>query len=91
MCPTAAQRVSELLLNWGRPDQNAREELISLVYGELRHIARRYVWRQQRNHALQNVAMVDEPSLLILHKAHFRGVATPVFPPRETTQKEVRR
>ena len=40
MYPTAAERVSELLLNWGHGDQNAREELIPLVYGELRRIAR---------------------------------------------------
>lgn len=91
MCPTAAQRVNELLLNWGHGVRRAFEELISLVYGELRRIARRYVWPQQLNHALQNVAIVHEPSLRLLHKAHFGGVATHVWLPREITQKEVRR
>src|SRR6267378_2386322 len=38
MCPASAERVSELLLNWGHGDKSAREELIPLVYVELRRI-----------------------------------------------------
>ena len=36
MCPASAERVNELLHNWGHGDQSAREELIPLVYAELR-------------------------------------------------------
>ena len=35
MCPASTARVSELLVNWGQGDQDAREALIPLVYGEL--------------------------------------------------------
>lgn len=45
MCPASTARVSELLVNWGQGDQDAREALIPLVYGELRRLARRtFAW-----------------------------------------------
>jgi hypothetical protein len=54
MCPASAERVNELLLNWGHGDPNAREELIPLVYAELRRIARRYLWQERPDHTLQS-------------------------------------
>lgn len=83
MCPDSAQRVSELLLNWGHGDQNAREELIPLVYAELRRIARRYLWQERPDHTLQSGALVHEAYLRMLrekphewqNRAHFFGVA----------------
>src|ERR1700732_4944078 len=83
MCPASAERVSELLLNWGHGDQNAREELIPLVYAELRRIARRYLWQERPDHTLQSGALVHEAYLRLLHeeppqwqnRAHFFGVA----------------
>jgi RNA polymerase sigma factor (TIGR02999 family) len=83
MCPVPAEQVSELLLNWGRGDANAREELIPLVYAELRRIARRYLCREHRDHTLQSGALVHEAYLRLLRdkppawkdKAHFFGVA----------------
>ena len=79
--PTA--RVSQLLLNWGQGDEAARNELIPLVYGELRRIARRYLSRERPDHTLQSGALVHEAYLRLLHKeppqwqnrAHFFGVA----------------
>src|ERR1700736_3204495 len=83
MCPASAERVSEMLLNWGHGDQNAREELIALVYSELRRIARRYLWRERPDHTLQSGALVNEAYLRLLrekhpkwqNRAHFFGVA----------------
>ncbi|HEV7968948.1 MAG TPA: sigma-70 family RNA polymerase sigma factor [Candidatus Acidoferrales bacterium] len=83
MCPASAERVNELLLNWGQGDQNAREELIPLVYAELRRIARRYLWQERPDHTLQSGALVHEAYLRLLHdkapqwqnRAHFFGVA----------------
>src|ERR1700675_3534027 len=83
MCPASAERVNELLLNWGHGDPNAREELIPLVYGELRRIARRYLWQERPDHTLQSGALVHEAYLRLLHekppqwqnRAHFFGVA----------------
>jgi RNA polymerase sigma factor (TIGR02999 family) len=83
MCPASAERISVLLLNWGHGDQNAREELIPLVYAELRRIARRYLWQERPDHTLQSGALVHEAYLRLLddkppqwqNRAHFFGVA----------------
>jgi RNA polymerase sigma factor (TIGR02999 family) len=72
-----------LLLNWGQGDQSAREELIPLVYVELRRIARRYLWKERPDHTLQSGALVHEAYLHLLHeeppqwrnRAHFFGFA----------------
>jgi len=79
MCPASAERVSELLFNWGHGDQSAREELIPLVYVELR----RYLWKERPDHTLQSGALVHEAYLHLLHeeppqwqnRAHFFGFA----------------
>ncbi len=83
MCPATAPRVTELLLNWRRGDQDAREELIPLVYGELRRVARRYLRQERPNHTLQSGALVNEAYLRLSrekapqwkNRAHFFGVA----------------
>jgi RNA polymerase sigma factor (TIGR02999 family) len=83
MCPASAERVSKLLLNWGQGDQNAREELIPLVYAELRRIARRYLWQERPDHTFQSGALVHEAYLRLLsekppqwqNRPHFFGVA----------------
>ena len=83
MCPEPAEQVSKLLLDWGRGDPNAREEMIPLVYGELRRIARRYLWQERPDHTLQSGALVHEAYLRLVrekspqwkNRAHFFGVA----------------
>ncbi len=83
MCPGSTARVTELLVNWGHGDQDAREALIPLVYGELRRIARRHLLRERPDHTLQSAALVHEAYLRLIHqeglqwqnRAHFFGVA----------------
>ncbi len=87
MCPSSSARVTELLANWGRGDQHAREALIPLVYDELRRIARRYLRRERPDHTLQSAALVNEAYLRLAHheslqsqnRAHFFGVAAQVM------------
>ena len=83
MCPALSERVSELLVNWGHGDRDAREALIPLVYDELRRVARRYLRRERPDHTLQSAALVHEAYLRLVHqetpewqnRAHFFGVA----------------
>ena len=83
MSPEPAEQVSKLLLDWGRGDPNAREEMIPLVYGELRRIARRFLWQERPDHTLQSGALVHEAYLRLVrekspqwkNRAHFFGVA----------------
>jgi RNA polymerase sigma factor (TIGR02999 family) len=39
---------------------NSANELFPVIYGELRHVARRYLGRERRNHTLQPTALVHE-------------------------------
>jgi RNA polymerase sigma factor (TIGR02999 family) len=75
------QEISRLLVAWSDGDQAALDELVPLVYEELRRIARRY--RRVGNHTLQTTALVHEAFLRLAGKggkqwqdrAHFFGVA----------------
>jgi RNA polymerase sigma factor (TIGR02999 family) len=75
--------VTALLLAWGRGDADAREELIPLVYAELRRLAGRAMATERREHTLEPTALVHETYLkLVRHadvpwqsRAHFFGVA----------------
>jgi ECF sigma factor len=42
-------------------NQDAREQLISLVYGELRRVARRYVRYERSDRTLKSDALVHRP------------------------------
>jgi RNA polymerase sigma factor (TIGR02999 family) len=84
MGSASAERVNELLHSWGRGDPTAREELIPLVYAELRRIARRYLWKERPDHSFQSVDLVNEAYLRLTkerapqlqNRAHFFGVAS---------------
>ena len=58
----APSPVTELLLRWSEGDSAAREQLIPLVYSELRRIARRCLASQPPN-TLQSTALVHEAYL----------------------------
>jgi RNA polymerase sigma factor (TIGR02999 family) len=83
MCPASSARVSVLLANWGHGDQEAREALVPLVYGELRRIARHRLWHERPDHSLESAALVHEAYLRLVqqqppewqNRAHFFGVA----------------
>ena len=84
---TSAHRVTELLVQWGQGDSNAREQLIPLIYGELRRVARHYLRRERPDHTLQSGALVHEAYLRLVGehspqwegRAHFFGVAAQVM------------
>jgi RNA polymerase sigma factor (TIGR02999 family) len=75
--------VTQLLVRWGNGDQQALEQLIPLVYGELRRLADRYVRRERPGHTLQSTALVHEAWMKLIdqrnvhwqNRAHFFGVA----------------
>jgi len=83
MCPASTSRVTQLLVNWGHGNQDAREELIPLVYSELRRIARRYLTHERPDHSFESAALVNEAYLRLAHqqpthwqnRAHFFAVA----------------
>ena len=71
-----------LLLRWKRGDPKAIEELLPLVYEELRRLARGYLHRERAGHTLQSTALVHEAYLRLIDqnvewqsRAHFFGIA----------------
>jgi RNA polymerase sigma factor (TIGR02999 family) len=75
-------QVTQLLVRWSRGEVAAREQLLPLVYDELRRVAR-HCLAGRRNHTLQSTALVHEAYLrLIDHtsvrwddRVHFFAVA----------------
>jgi RNA polymerase sigma factor (TIGR02999 family) len=78
-----APGVTQLLVNWSHGDRAALEELMPVVYGELRRLASAYLRRERPNHTLQSTALVHEAFLRLVgqqrvewrNRAHFFGIA----------------
>lgn len=79
--------VTLLLSALTRGDEQAGEKLVSLVYDELRRLARSYMRRERTDHTLQATALVHEAYLKLVEqrsanwqsRAHFFGVAAQVM------------
>jgi len=79
----APEDVTKLLVAWGNGDEAARDELMPLVYVELRRLAHRYMGRERPGHTLQTSGLVNEAYLRIIdqsqvhwqNRAHFFGIA----------------
>jgi RNA polymerase sigma factor (TIGR02999 family) len=80
---TSTANVTQLLIRWSNGDQQALEQLMPLVYGELRRLAARYLRRERPGHTLQSTALVHEAWMKLIdqrsvqwqNRAHFFGVA----------------
>ena len=78
-----AGAVSRLLHAWAGGDLAARDELVSLVYHELRHRAAGYLRHERVDHTLQPTALVHEAFMRLAgqdrvawqNRGHFYGVA----------------
>lgn len=57
---------TELLVAWGHGDEAALEQLIPIVHGELRRLARRHMARERPEHTLQPTALVNEVYLRLV-------------------------
>ena len=57
----APESITDLLFKWSGGDATALEQLMPLVYDELRRLAVRYLRRERDNHSLQPTALVNEP------------------------------
>jgi RNA polymerase sigma-70 factor, ECF subfamily len=82
MPPSPPPNVTELLAAWSDGDEAALEQLVPIVYGELRRMARRHLARERRRE-LQTTALVheayvrlvDQQSVRWQNRAHFYAIA----------------
>ena len=63
MTTTLPQGVTQLLVAWSNGNESALDQLIPLVYQELRRLAHRYMRHEQPGHGLQTTALVHEAYL----------------------------
>lgn len=66
MSAVPAGTVSQLLRAWSRGDLQAREDLVPLVYQELRRRASAYLRRERPGHTLQPTALVHEAYIRLM-------------------------
>lgn len=79
----AANDVTGLLHAWRDGDQRALDDLLPLVYAELRRLAASYLRRERSDHTLEATALVHEAYLRLVDKTrprwhdrvHFYAVA----------------
>jgi RNA polymerase sigma factor (TIGR02999 family) len=84
MATNPTHEVTSLLQAWGRGDEAALQELIPLVYRELRRAARRYMAGEKPDHLLQTTALVNETYLRLVgvrkvswqNRAHFLAICS---------------
>jgi RNA polymerase sigma factor (TIGR02999 family) len=78
-----SHQISLLLIDWSKGDEYALEQLMPLVYHELRLMARRHMRRQPSGHTFQTTDLIHEAYLKIAggeqrnwqSRSHFFGVA----------------
>lgn len=58
--------ITQLLAAWGEGDAGAFDELVPLVYRELRRIAGNFMRRQRPDHSLQATALINEAYLRLI-------------------------
>jgi RNA polymerase sigma factor (TIGR02999 family) len=79
--------ITALLGDWSRGNQRALDQLLPLVYAELRRIAIRQLRAERAGHTLQATALVHEVYLRLVdqrnvdwrNRAHFFGVSAQVM------------
>ena len=83
MARPKTHEVTTLLQAWGRGEDAALDEIIPIVYRELRRIAHRYMAGERPDHTLQTTALVNEAYLKLVdsrrvnwrNRAHFFAIS----------------
>lgn len=84
---TEAAKVTQLLIEWSGGSKQALEDLLPLVYGELRRLARGRLRNERPDHTLQPTALVHEAYVRLIdqrriqwqNRAHFYAIAARIM------------
>ncbi len=68
----SAGEVTQLLESWRGGEDQALDDLLPLVYKELRTLADRYLRKERAGHTLQSTALVHEAFLRLVDQKHAR-------------------
>jgi len=78
-----SQQITQLLNQWSNGDAEVVDDLMPLVYNELRRQASGYLRRERSDHTLQPTALINEAYLKLIdqrdvkwqNRAHFFAIA----------------
>lgn len=78
-----SENVTQLLRDWSKGNQQVLEELLPLIYNELRRLAHNFLYRERPGHTLQTTALVHEAYLKLIdqkdarwqNRSHFFAIA----------------
>lgn len=84
---TESSEITRYLQDWRNGNASALDEILPLVYDELRRIARRYRSKERGEHTLQTTEIINEAYLKLLNqkendwqdRTHFFAVASRVM------------
>ncbi len=79
-----SQQITQLLVQWSGGDQTALDDLMPIVYDELRRMAKAFMRGQESGHTMQTTELIHEAYLKLAgndqkdwkNRAHFFGVAS---------------
>lgn len=83
MKPQQSHQITQLLLDWSGGKRAALDELMPVVYEELRRLAKHFMRGQKAGHTLQTTALVNEAYLKLIDsnqvnwqdRTHFFAIA----------------
>ncbi|MCM3870755.1 MAG: sigma-70 family RNA polymerase sigma factor [Pyrinomonadaceae bacterium] len=78
-----SEHVTQLLQDWSAGNEQALEDLLPLIYNELRRLAHNFLYRERPGHTLQTTALVHEAYLKLIdqkdarwqNRSHFFAIA----------------
>ncbi len=79
--------ISELIAAWGNGDEKALNQVVPLLYPELRRIARQHLGRRAAGHTLDSAGLVNEVYLKLIraggirceNRVHFRALCSQIM------------
>lgn len=79
----SGENITQLLKDWSEGDHKVLDELMPLVYEELRRQASRHLRKERPNHTLQTTALIHEAYLKLIgqevnwqNRSHFFAIAS---------------
>jgi RNA polymerase sigma-70 factor (ECF subfamily) len=80
---TSRATITQLLIGYSKGDRSALDEMLPLVYNELKRLASYYLNRERQGHTLQTTALVHEAYLRLVdqqqvnwkNRSQFLGIA----------------
>ena len=85
--PKSSQDVTKLLLEWRGGKQDALDQLIPIIYEDLRRQAHHYIQDERKGHSLQTTGLINETYLRLMdckkvswkNRAHFFAVTAQIM------------